>query len=304
MASVTVNRGIVLEYESYGDPSHPVILLVMGLGAQLLLWPDELVSLLVAKGYRVVRFDNRDAGLSTKLDHLRVPSMAITFLKFTLRIPIRAHYLVDDMARDAAGLIDALGLGRVHVVGASMGGMIGQNLAALFPEKVASLVSVMSTTGRRRLPGPSARAKKAMLARPARVGDIEAGTRQLMRTLRAIGSVTFPAEEGYLRAFCERHVRRSYYPPGVARQLMAILASDDRTEVIQRIKAPTLVLHGLEDPLLLPACGVDTAHVIKDAGGSAALELVEGMGHDLPVPLLPRIADSIAAHCLRSAAVK
>jgi proline iminopeptidase len=258
--------------------------------------------MLAERGFRVVRFDNRDVGLSTKLDHLGAPNMALTFLKYTMHFPIRAHYLLDDMARDTAGLIDALQLGRPHVVGASMGGMISQNLAAIFPDKVTSLTSIMSTTGKRRLPPPTMRARKALFAKPAKKGDIEGATRNLMNTLRAIGSVTYPAEEGYLRTFCERHVNRSYYPPGMARQLVAIIASEDRTRTVARIKAPTLVIHGLEDPLVQPACGVDTARVIKDAGGSATLELVEGMGHDMPVPLLPRLADSIAAHCKRSAA--
>jgi len=302
MPTVTVNNGITLEYESIGNPGDPVILLVMGLGAQMILWPDELVRLLAEKGFRVVRFDNRDVGLSTKLDHLGAPNMALTFFKFTMRIPIRAPYLLDDMARDTAGLIDALELGRPHVVGASMGGMIAQNLAALFPDKVTSLTSIMSTTGKRGLPPPSLRARKALLAKPAKKGDLEGAARNLMGALRAIGSVTYPAEENYLRAFCERHVQRSYYPPGMARQLVAIIASGDRTGQVARIKAPTLVIHGLEDPLVHPACGVDTARVIKEAGGTSTLEMVEGMGHDFPLPLIPRIADSIAAHCRRGAA--
>jgi proline iminopeptidase len=302
MPSVTVNNGITLEYESFGNVGDPAILLVMGLGAQLLLWPDALVEMLVAKGFRVVRFDNRDVGLSTKLDHLGSPSMPLTFMKFMLRIPLRAAYKVGDMARDTAGLVEALSLGRTHVVGASMGGMIGQNLASAFPDMVASLTSIMSTTGNRRLPQPTWRARSALLSRPAKVGDVEAGTRHLMHLLRVIGSRTHPAEEGYLRNFCERHVRRSFYPPGVARQLLAIAASDDRSATIARITAPTLVMHGIEDPLLPPACGVETARVIREAGGFVTLEIVEGMGHDLPVPLLPRIADSIAAHCKRSAA--
>ncbi len=241
MPSVTVNNGITLEYESFGNVGDPAILLVMGLGAQLLLWPDALVEMLVAKGFRVVRFDNRDVGLSTKLDHLGSPSMALTFMKFMMRIPLRAGYKIGDMARDTAGLIEALSLGRTHVVGASMGGMIGQNLAATFPDMVASLTSIMSTTGNRRLPQPTWRARSALLSRPPKPGDVEAGTRHLMHMLRVIGSRTHPAEENYLRNFCERHVRRSFYPPGVARQLLAIAASDDRSATIARIVAPTLV---------------------------------------------------------------
>ena len=296
MPSVPAN-GITLEYESLGDPGNPPILLVMGLGVQMILWPEAFCALLVERGFRVVRFDNRDAGLSTSLDHLGVPNVARDFLKYVLGLPLKAPYLIDDMARDAAALIDALGLERPHVVGASMGGMIAQNLAAKFPEKVASLVSIMSTTGRRSLPGPTWRARRAILRKPAKRGDTGGAVRILMETLRAIGSRTHPADESYLRDLCERHVRRNYNPAGLARQLVAIAASGDRTRVVRTIKAPALVIHGDEDPLLRSACGADTARAIREGGGDATLSIIEGMGHDLPVPLLPRLTEQIAAHC-------
>jgi proline iminopeptidase len=205
------------------------------------------------------------------------------------------------MARDTAALLDALAIPRAHVVGASMGGMIAQNLAANAPARVASLVSIMSTTGKRSLPQPTARARRALLQPPAKRGDIEGATKRLMHVLRAIGSQTHPAEEGYLRALCERHVRRSYDPAGVARQLVAIAASGDRSAAVRRIKAPTLVIHGDEDPLVRPPCGEETARVIREGGGDARLEMVRGMGHDLPVPLLPQLAELVAAHCHRHA---
>jgi pimeloyl-ACP methyl ester carboxylesterase len=294
-------NGLKLAYEEQGDRGAPVILLVMGLGVNLLLWPDELCERLAAAGFRVIRFDNRDVGLSTRLDHLGTPRVALEAVKYALHLPVRAPYLIDDMARDAAALLDALGVARAHVVGASMGGMIAQNLAANAPRKVASLVSIMSTTGRRSLPPPAPRAMGALLAPPARAGDIEGAILRMMRLLRVIGSRTYPAGEGYLRALCERHMRRGYHPAGAARQLLAIAASGDRTRVVQGIRAPALVLHGDEDPLLKPPCGEATARAITEGGGHAAFEVVRGMGHDLPVELMPRIAESIASHCRRAA---
>ena len=296
MPTVEAN-GLTLAYEEDGDPAGPVMLLVMGLGVNLLFWPDELWQRMVARGFRVIRLDNRDVGLSTKLDHLGTPNVALEALKFALRLPVKAKYVIDDMARDTAAFMDALGIARAHVVGASMGGMIAQNLAARFPQRVATLTSIMSTTGCRSLPGPTARARSALLAAPAKAGDIEGGTVRLMKVLRAIGSRSHPAGEAWLRAFCERHVRRSMHAPGVARHLVAVAASGDRTAVVKRIKAPTLVIHGDEDPLVRPACGAATVEAINAGGGSARLETVPGLGHDLPLELIPRVADAIVAHC-------
>jgi pimeloyl-ACP methyl ester carboxylesterase len=290
---------LTLEYESFGNPADPVIVLVMGLGMQMIMWPEAFCEMLVAKGFRVVRFDNRDVGLSTHLDHLGAPNVTIATLKYLLHLRLKSAYLVDDMARDTVVLIDGLGIARAHMVGASMGGMIAQNLAANAPARVASLVSIMSTTGKRSLPQPTSRARRALLQTPAKRGDIEGATKRLVNVLRAIGSQTHPAEEGYLRALCERHVRRSYDPAGVARQLIAIAASGDRSAVVRRIKAATLVIHGDEDPLVRPPCGEETARVIREGGGNASVEIVRGMGHDLPVPLLPQLAELIAAHCRR-----
>ncbi len=179
-----------------------------------------------------------------------------------------------------------------------MGGMIGQNLAAMYPQKVATLTSIMSTTGARKLPGPTRRARNALLRRPPKKGDHEGAVRALMDTLRAIGSASLPPEESYLRALCERHVTRGYHPQGMARQLIAIAASGDRTEIVKRIQVPTLVLHGGEDPLLPLECGVETARVIRAAGGDVKLVIIEEMGHGLAVQHLQRLADEIAAHCL------
>ena len=296
MPSAPAN-GLTLEYESRGNPADPAIVMVMGLGLQMIMWPDALCDALVARGFRVVRFDNRDIGLSTSLDPLGTPNVMVQSMRYALHLPLKAPYRIDDMARDTLGLMDALGIERAHLVGASMGGMIVQNVAASQPARVLSLTSIMSTTGSRRLPGPTSRARRALMTAPAKRGDIEGATRRLMKVLREIGSRSHPPDPAQLRIDCERHVRRSYNPSGAIRQLVAIAASGDRTAVVKRIQAPTLVIHGDEDPLLRPACGEATARAVREGGGRVALEVVKGMGHDLPVPLLPRIAESIAAHC-------
>jgi len=289
--------GLSLEYESLGDSRHPVILLVMGLGVQMVLWPDELCRSLVEKGFRVVRFDNRDIGLSTHMDHVGMPDIGRQAIRYFLHRPLKSPYVIEDMARDTEQLMDGLGIKRAHVMGCSMGGMIAQNLAARAPSKVASLVSLMSTTGSRKLPGPKPRALRALLLPPPKEGEVEKAIQRFMQLLRIIGSRTYPAEEGYLRRVCERHVRRSFYPPGAARQLLAIAASGDRTEVVRSIKAPTLVLHGDEDPLLRPKCAEATARAIREGGGTVELATLHGMGHDFPVQLLPELAERVAAHC-------
>jgi pimeloyl-ACP methyl ester carboxylesterase len=286
-------NGISLEYETLGNPDHPVILLIMGLGMQLVAWPDAFCEQLAARGFCVIRFDNRDVGLSTSFDVSGVPNLLATYLKFLVHLPLTAPYLIDDMAADTAGLLDALGVERAHVVGASMGGMIAQNLAARHPARVLSLTSMMSTTGRRGLPGPTFKARAALMHPPAHPGDIEGATARMMNLLRAIGSPGYPEDESVLRQFCERHVRRAYQPEGTARQMLAIAASGDRTEVISTIRAPTLVLHGAADPLIPPLCGEETARVIPNA----KLKMIEGMGHDIPSALHTRLAEEIVAHC-------
>ena len=299
MPSVQAN-GITLEYESFGNPADPAVVLIMGLGVQMILWPDAFCEMLAAKGLHVIRFDNRDAGLSSSLDRLGTPRIWLEYAKFMLHLPLKAPYLIDDMAQDTAAFIEALGLPRAHIVGASMGGMIGQNLAATFPGKVASLTSIMSTTGNRKLPPPAARAMRALMQAPAKKGDVEGGAKRLVNVLRAIGSHTYPADEGELCEFCLRHARRAYNPSGQARQLVAIAASGDRSDTVRRIRVPTLVIHGAEDPLLLPACGIETARVIREAGGDAKLAIIDGMGHDFPKQVLPRLVDLIVEHCRQS----
>jgi proline iminopeptidase len=287
-------NNITLEYESLGDNANPTILLIMGLGMQMTAWPDAFCEMLVARGFHVLRFDNRDAGLSSGFEQHGVPNLAMVWLKYLFRRPLHAPYSIDDMADDTAALLDVLCVKQAHIVGASMGGMIAQNLAARYPGKVLSLTSMMSTTGRRGLPGPARKVRNALMRPAARDGDVQGAVQRLMKIFRAIGSPGYPEDEALLRAQCERHVLRAYRPGGMARQLFGIVASGDRTQVIKQISVPTLVLHGAADPLVPLACGKDTAAVIPNA----RLTIIEGMGHDLPGALLPRLVQEIATHCL------
>ena len=295
MPSVAAN-GLNLEYEIIGREDAPPLLLIMGLGMQLVAWPDAFYAMLAEAGFRVIRFDNRDVGLSTKLDHLGAPNVAFEFAKYMLHLPLKSSYYIDDMAHDTAELLAALNIKRAHIVGASMGGMIAQNMAANFPQQVQSLTSIMSTTGRRSLPGPTWKARSAMLTPPARKGDIDAAVARMKKIFRTIGSPGYPEDEATFSYFCERHVRRDSYPPGFARQLLAVAASGDRTSVLERITAPTLVIHGEADPLLPAAAGIDSARVIP----GASLSVIPGMGHDIPSGLHRRLVDEIVAHCRRS----
>ena len=292
MPSIQSN-GLTLEYEIIGAADAPPLLLIMGLGMQMIAWPDPFYARLADRGFRVIRFDNRDIGLSTKLDHLRTPNVPFEFIKYMMHLPLKAPYFINDMAADTAGLLDALKIERAHIVGASMGGMIAQNLAANFPNKVISLTSIMSTTGRRSLPGPTRKARGVILTPPAKQGDIAGAVARMKKVFRTIGSPGFPEDEIILNDFCERHVHRSNHPPGIARQLMAVVASGDRTAAVRRITAPTLVIHGKDDPLVPVACGIETAREIPNA----KLSVITGMGHDLPVGLHERLVDEISAHC-------
>ena len=299
MPNIRAN-GLSLHYESTGRDDHPVILLVMGLAMQLTMWPDAFCALLVGEGFRVVRFDNRDVGLSTHLDHFGVPNVPLAYLRYALRRPLRSPYGIPDMADDTAALIDALDLGRTHIVGASMGGMIAQNLAARFPDKLASLTSIMSSSAKRSVPNPSWRIRVAMMRGPGR--NFNESVERMLATQRLLASRTFPLDEADVRRRCELHFRRDSDPAGPARQIVAIAASSDRTEIARKIRVPTLVIHGDEDPLIPVAEGSETASLIRAGGGDARLRIFKGMAHDFPTPLLPAITEGIAAHCRRNAA--
>lgn len=290
-------NGIQIHYETFGLESDPPIFLIMGLGVQMILWHDAFCAMLAAKGFRVIRFDNRDVGLSTHLHHLGSPNIPLEYIRFMMHAKVRAPYTLDDMAADTAGLIGALGYEKAHIVGASMGGMIAQNLAASLPARVASLISIMSTTGRRSLPQASWAVKKKLLAPLAKKGDIEGAVQRMKKVFRAISSRTHPPSEEHIDAICRQHVMRANYPVGGARQIVAIAAADDRTHIVRQIKVPTLIIHGEEDVLIPYAAGLETARAIREGGGNANTVIVEGMGHDLPEPLWSQIVNEISRHC-------
>ena len=289
MPSVNAN-GIKIEYESFGAESAPAILLIMGLGMQMIAWPDPFCQKLAAAGFRVIRFDNRDIGLSTHFDDRGVPNMIWAFLKARVGLKVRGPYDLNDMAADTVGLMDALQLREAHVVGASMGGMIAQQVAAKYPARARSLVSIMSTSGDRRLPPATRDAQRALFARPANPHDQNSIIEHSMKIWGVIGSPGFPTDPAELRARTQRSVARSYHPQGVARQLVGILASGDRSSDLKTIRVPTLVIHGDCDPLVRPACGEDTARKIP----GARLRIIKGMGHDMAA--WPILADQILGH--------
>lgn len=290
MPQVSAN-GIAIEYESHGDPAAEPLLLVMGLGGQLTLWPIELVEALVARGYHVIRYDNRDVGLSQRFDAAGVPNIPRTVLKAMFGLRPRTAYSLGDMAGDAVGLLDALGIASAHVVGASMGGMISQLLAVHHPGRVRTLTSIMSTTGNRRLPRARREAMKVLTGRPMS-SSLPDAIDYGVKVARTIGSPAYPAEETRLRERIERDYRRGYYPPGIARQMAAIIADGDRRKRLKAITAPTLMIHGQDDPLVPIAGGRDIAAHIA----GARLHEIPGMGHDLPIELVDTIADLIAGH--------
>ena len=288
MPQIAAN-GVTLEYETYGNPAHPPLLLIMGLGAQLTLWPIELVDALVARGYRVIRYDNRDIGLSTKFTAAGVPDLPAVMMAMMSGKPPALPYTLTDMADDAAALLTALGIDRAHIVGASMGGMIAQLVAINHADRVASLTSIMSTTGNPTLPPAKPEAMAALMERPTTAELINVLALGL-RISRAIGSPGYPAPEDRLRTRIERDFRRSFHPTGAGRQMVAIMADGDRRERLKAVTAPTLVIHGEVDPLVPVEGGKDTAAAIP----GATLLTIPGMGHDLPLELVDRIADAIA----------
>jgi pimeloyl-ACP methyl ester carboxylesterase len=280
-----VGRGIELAYETFGDPARPLVLLIMGLGTQMLAWHDDFCAELAARDLFVVRFDNRDVGLSTHLHDAPKPDVAATFAGDLSTVA----YTLSDMADDTVGLLDALGRQRAHLVGASMGGMIGQTVAIQHPERVASLTSIMSTTGDRSVGAATQAALGVLLQPPVRTR--EEAVERAVANYRVIGSPGFPLDEDGLRERAGRAFDRAYDPLGVGRQFAGVLASPDRTPALRELQTPTLVIHGREDPLVRLSGGEATAAAIP----GAELLVFDGMGHDLPRPLWPRIIAPIAA---------
>lgn len=276
--------------DARGQP-RPVVLLIMGLGMQLIAWPPEMVQGLVDAGFRVVRFDNRDAGLSQGFDHLGTPGLLWTGLKYRLGWRIRPPYCLQDMAADALGVLDALQIGKVHIVGVSMGGMIAQRLALMAPARVLSLASIMSSSGARGLPAARPEVTRVLLSRPANK-SMQAAIDHSVRLFKAIGSPGFAISEVDLRERVTAAHRRSYRPRGIARQMVAIVADSARAAALARVAVPTLVVHGKADPLVPFACGEDTARRIP----GARLEGVQGMGHDLPPGVVARLLALLIPH--------
>jgi pimeloyl-ACP methyl ester carboxylesterase len=291
--SVRAN-GIDIEYETFGKEGNPPLLLIMGASAQMVFWDEEFIDQLVQRGFHVIRFDNRDVGRSTHLRSAGVPSEALSSQGPTSGRRPDVPYLMSDMAEDAAGLLDALGIKAAHVVGASMGGMIAQELAIRHPERVLSLTSIMSTTGDPSLPGPKPELLPLFGPPPAR--DREQAIEQGMKLFQAISSPGFPVDEAGGRKKLALSYDRCYDPEGVVRQQAAIMASGSRKQALASVKAPTLVIHGTEDPVVPVEAGIDTARSVP----GAELLVVEGMGHDLPRGAWPRIIEAIAKNAARA----
>lgn len=291
MARAKAN-GIEIEYETFGTRKDPALFLIMGLGAQLTLWPESLCEALAGQGFFVVRYDNRDVGLSTDFDQWGVPDVMGAFARLMMGEKVETPYLLGDMAADATGLLDALELERAHMVGASMGGMIAQVVAATYPERTRSLVSIMSTSGRPGLPMGKPEAVAMLSAQPegAEREQLIAHGMKLRSVISGPGYQTDPAT---MRALVERNIDRRYYPQGAARQYLAIMASGPRADLLKTVKVPTLVLHGEDDPLLPVECGRDVAALVP----GAKIETFPGWGHDVPEPMVPKLVSSISTFC-------
>ncbi|WP_419252182.1 alpha/beta fold hydrolase [Caulobacter sp. ErkDOM-YI] len=294
MAKVAAN-GIEIEYDVHGQDDGAPLLLVMGLGQQLTRWPMEIVEQLVGEGFRVVRFDNRDIGLSTWLDEAGAPDMPAVFTAIAGGRKPDVPYLLEDMADDAAGLLDALGIERAHVAGVSMGGMIGQTLAARHPARVLSLVSVMSTTGNPGLPPATPEALAILYVRPEAT-DIESLTDHALKAQIVIQSPAWPVDPALERPKLKAAIERAHHPVGMARQMCAVIGSGDRREALKTITAPTIVLHGDADPLVRLEGGKDTAATIP----GAELRIVEGMGHDMPQGIHAAFVAAVVAAAARA----
>ncbi|MBT9506211.1 alpha/beta fold hydrolase [Rhodoferax sp.] len=288
-------NNIDIEVEDSGPgtpgPARPVVLLIMGLGMQLVAWPPQLVQALVDAGYRVIRHDNRDIGLSQHFDALGKPNILLAVLKQKLGFTPRAPYTLSDMAADSLGVLDALGIDKAHVVGVSMGGMIAQRVALAAPKRILSLTSVMSTSGARDLPKASPHVMRAMLRRPVN-NSPQAVVDHYVKLFKVIGSPAFPVPEPEVRERILVGIKRSFHPVGTLRQMLAIASDISRAAQLTRLSLPTLVLHGKADPLVPYACGEDTARRIP----GAKLVGIEGMGHDLPPGVVERLLEPLIPH--------
>jgi pimeloyl-ACP methyl ester carboxylesterase len=290
-AAFVVANGVKICYESFGDPTAPPIILIMGLAAQMVVWDDDFCELLASKGYRVIRFDNRDMGLSSHHESDEAtPAMNEIFAAQFSGKQLRFPYTLRDLASDTTGLMDALGIETAHIVGLSMGGMIAQELAINFPERVRTLTSIMSSTGDPSLPPPTAAAMGVLARVPPE--DKDGYVESYVQAWSVLNGDQLPFDANRTAGTAARSFDRGVNRPGVSRQMLAIIASGNRTPKLAALKMPALVIHGSNDPLVPPEAGHATARAIP----GAKLELVQGMGHTLPREAWPQIVDAIAAH--------
>jgi pimeloyl-ACP methyl ester carboxylesterase len=294
MSSVTAN-GIQIEYETFGNPSGRPLLLIIGFSGQMIEWDEDLCKGLAKRGHYVIRYDNRDAGLSTKFEGAGAPNIGETVGKLMKGEEIKPPYTLEDMADDGAGLLDALGIPKAHICGMSMGGMIAQTIAIRHPSRVLSLISIYSTTGNRELPQAKPEILELLLSRPP--NERQAYIEHQLKIFKAIAGPGFGVDETWTRKIAGESFDRSFYPPGAARQLVAILLQKDRRTALASLKVPALVIHGTADPLMPVEGGKDTAQAIP----GSQLMLIEGMGHDLPHGgAWPRIVEAITTHTLKT----
>lgn len=289
MPNLTAN-GIKIEYDTFGDPSSPPLLLIMGLGRQMIAWGEAVCDQLARQGLYVIRFDNRDVGLSSKIDEAELPNIEEVLAARQSGEKAKIPYTLDDMADDAIGLLDALGIERAHICGISMGGMIAQIMAVRYPSRVWSLVSMESGTGAPDLP-PAKPEVIALLLAP-RPAERDAYVEHMLNIFRTIAGSKIPIDEQLTRRLSEQSYDRCYYPQGVARHWAAIIAAGDRTQALKSVTAPTLVIHGSEDPLVPIEHGKATAEAVP----GAEVLIIEGMGHGLHYEVWPRLVNAIAAH--------
>jgi len=287
-----LKNGIRIEYECFGSDNAPTILLIMGLGVPLTRWNIEICDGLVNRGYRVIRFDNRDCGYSTHLEDAPVPDMAAALRTGML---LDVPYTLDDMAEDCVLLLDALEIASAHIVGISMGGAIAQIMAAEYPERTLSMTCIMSSSGNPSLPGPDPDAATALFAPLPKDRGRESIVADGVRRYRKVASPAYPMKDAHLVAMLEKEYERAFYPKGVVRQLAAIIANGDRRALLRNIRVPALIIHGAADPLVKLECGQDVFNHLPDA----KMTVIDGMGHDLPEDLTDQLVDEITSVCER-----
>lgn len=284
-------NGVDIAYQLHGNPADPTILLIHGLSTPLTGWPSAMIERFVAAGYQVLLLDNRDVGRSQQLDHLPVPNMLKVMLKLKFKLSIKAPYQLEDMMQDVVALLDALKLSEVHVVGASMGGMIAQLMAIHHPQRVTSLTSIMSTTGYKKLPAADKDITRVLSQKPASQ-DYKDRMDYHIKKWRVLGSPDYPSSDIYIHEYVDALLQRGITAKGTLRQFLAIMVGENRQDALAKLSIPSLVIHGDRDGLVNVAGGRATAEAIPNA----KLKIYPGMGHDFPVELIPSIVDDIVAH--------